>query len=71
MLKQILFAEIKKGAHIAVSALLLKEVRQRSTLPQSHPCSTIDAVRLNFRVRNGTGCFPHAMIAETLLSFWT
>jgi hypothetical protein len=63
--------EIKKGAHIAVSALFIKEVRQRSTLPQSHPCSTIDAVRLNFRVRNGTGCFPHAMIAETLLSFWT
>ena len=48
----------------------IKEVRRRSTLPQGHPCSTIDAERLNFRVRNGTGCFPLAMVAETLLSFW-
>ena len=47
----------------------IKEVRRRSTLPQGHPCSTIDAERLNFRVRNGTGCFPLAMVAETLLSF--
>ena len=45
----------------------IKEVRRRSTLPQGHPCSTIDAERLNFRVRNGTGCFPLAMTAETLL----
>ena len=47
----------------------IKEVRRRSTLPQGHPCSTIDAERLNFRVRNGTGCFPLAMVAETLLSY--
>ena len=60
--------EIKKGALIKVP-LFLKEVRRRSTLPQGHPCSTIDAERLNFRVRNGTGCFPLAMVAETLLSF--
>ncbi len=49
--------------------LFIKEVRRRSTLPQGHPCSTIDAERLNFRVRNGTGCFPLAMVAETLLSY--
>ena len=30
--------------------------RQRSTLPHSPPCSTIDAKALNFRVRDGYGC---------------
>jgi hypothetical protein len=58
----------KKGA-LVKAPLFKKEVRRRSTLPQGHPCSTIDAERLNFRVRNGTGCFPLAMVAETLLSF--
>ena len=44
-------------------------VRRRPTLPHSPPCSTIGAERLNFRVRNGAGCFPFAMAAETLLSY--
>ncbi len=64
----IYYREIKKG-HFKEAPLFIKEVRQRSTLPHGHPCSTIDAERLNFRVRNGTGCFPLAMVAETLLSF--
>jgi hypothetical protein len=34
--------------------------RRRPTLPRSFPRSTIGAVGLNFRVRNGNGCFPHA-----------
>ena len=46
--------------------LLLNDVRRRSTLPQGPPCSTIDAERLSFRVRNGTGRFPLAMATETL-----
>jgi hypothetical protein len=46
-----------------------KNVRRRSTLPRSHPRSTIDAEGLSFRVRNGTGRFPFAMTAETLLRF--
>ncbi len=41
-------------------------VRRRPSLPHGPPCSTIGAERLNFRVRNGTGCFPNAMITETL-----
>ena len=45
---------------------MLKIVRRRPTLPRSLPRSTIGAERLNFRVRNGTGCFPLAMVAETL-----
>ncbi|EGJ78355.1 hypothetical protein STTU_5567 [Streptomyces sp. Tu6071] len=43
-----------------------KIVRRRPTLPQGPPCSTIGALRLSFRVRNGTGRFPHAMTTETL-----
>ena len=41
-------------------------VRRRPSLPHGPPCSTIGAERLNFRVRNGAGCFPLAMITETL-----
>jgi hypothetical protein len=42
-------------------------VRRRPTLPRSGPRSTIGAERLSFRVRDGTGRFPLAMVAETLL----
>ena len=44
---------------------IIRVVRRRPTLPQPRGCSTIGAVRLNFRVRNGTGCFPDAMAAVT------
>jgi hypothetical protein len=43
-----------------------KNVRRRPTLPRGPPRSTIGAEGLNFRVRNGTGCFPFAMATETL-----
>jgi hypothetical protein len=43
-----------------------EDVRRRPTLPRGPPRSTIGAEELNFRVRNGTGCFPFAMAAETL-----
>ena len=33
------------------------------TLPHPPRCSTIGAVGLSFRVRNGSGRFPHAMTA--------
>jgi hypothetical protein len=39
--------------------------RRRPTLPPSFPGSTIGAGGLNFRVRNGTGCFPSAITTET------
>jgi hypothetical protein len=35
--------------------------RRRPTLPGSYPPSTIGPERLNFRVRNGNGCFPLGM----------
>ena len=44
----------------------VKDVRRRPTLPPSTPGSTIGADRLSFRVRNGAGRFPVAMIAVTL-----
>ena len=40
--------------------------RRRPTLPHPPGCSTIGAVGLSFRVRDGTGRFPHAMTAVTL-----
>ena len=43
-------------------------VRRRPTLPQPLGCSTIGAGRLNFRVRDGSGCFPVAVAAVTLLT---
>lgn len=41
-------------------------VRRCPTLPRGLPRSTIGAVGLSFRVRNGTGRFPDAMAAGTL-----
>ncbi len=45
---------------------LLRGVRRRPTLPHPPGCSTIGAVGLSFRVRDGTGRFPHAVTAVTL-----
>ena len=42
--------------------------QQRPTLPHSYPCSTIGAEGLNFRVRNGNGCFPFAMVTKKTVS---
>ena len=42
-----------------------KMSRRRPTLPPRYRDSTIGAGGLNFRVRNGTGCFPSAMATET------
>ena len=44
----------------------LMVVRRRPTLPHPPGCSTIGAVGLSFRVRDGTGRFPHAVTAVTL-----
>ena len=42
----------------------IKIFRQRPTLPLSLPSSTIGAKELNFRVRDGNGCFLSAIAAE-------
>ncbi len=59
-------AKCAEGHNLTVTALSGKDVRRRPTLPRSLPRSTIGAEGLNFRVRNGTGCFPFAMATETL-----
>ncbi len=46
--------------------LIIVELRRRPTLPGSLPPSTIGAGRLNFRVRDGNGCFPAAMATGNL-----
>ena len=40
--------------------------RQRPTFPQSHPCSIIGAGGLNYRVRDGNGCDPSAVVTGKL-----
>ena len=47
---------------------LLIYPRQRPTLPQSHPCSTIGAGELNYRVRDGNGCDLSAIVTGKLLT---
>src|SRR5262249_45080361 len=58
-----------RAASVRTEATLTHDVRRRPTLPRGPPPSTIGAEGLNFRVRNGTGCFPFAMTAETLWRF--
>ena len=57
----------EEGRSTSSGATLFTYVRQCPTLPRGPPRSTIGAEELNFRVRNGTGCFPFAITAETLL----
>jgi hypothetical protein len=40
----------------------------RPTLPQGYPCSTIGALKLNFRVRNGIGWVLRAIITDRSVS---
>src|SRR3954451_2904996 len=54
-----------------VAVSFKRVVRRRPTLPRGPPRSTIGAVGLSFRVRNGTGRFPDAMTAETLWRYPT
>ena len=56
----------EEGRSTLSGATLFMHVRRRPTLPRGPPRSTIGAEGLNFRVRNGTGCFPFAMATETL-----
>src|SRR4051794_8246520 len=43
-----------------------EDVRRRPTLPPRHQGSTIGAEGLSFRVRNGTGRFPFAIVPPKL-----
>ena len=61
--------DAKKGDPPRWVPFFLNCVRRCPTLPHPVECSTIGAGGLSFRVRNGTGRFPLAMAAETLLMF--
>src|SRR5438046_8126591 len=49
-----------KGQSISQTGLYL--CRRRPTLPHTFACSTIGPAGLNFRVRDGNGCFPRGKI---------
>ena len=51
------------GCRIATGGLQ-RRCRQRPTLPRSLGRSTIGAVGLNDRVRDGNGCGPYALVAS-------
>src|SRR3954451_15212512 len=51
-----------KGCFTAV----LQRCRRRPTLPRSRERSTIGAVGLNDRVRNGNECGPYALVASDM-----
>ena len=59
----------KKSRPLMGPALFGSDVRRCPTLPRGLPRSTIGAEGLNFRVRDGTGCFPLAMAAATLWKY--
>ena len=62
----LLVVKCREAPHRVVWGLdLLCVVRRCPTLPHPLECSTIGAVGLSFRVRNGTGRFPHAMTTVT------
>ena len=50
---------------VAVPGRLVVCARWCPTLPHPGGCSTIGAVRLSFRVRDGSGRFPVAVTTET------
>ena len=45
-------------------------IGQRPTFPPTCAGSIIGAEGLNFRVRDGNGCFPLAMVTQSLKSLW-
>ncbi len=51
--------------------IYIKKRRRRPTLPHSHPCSTIGAEELNYRVRNGNGWSLFAMVTEKYIKLLT
>ena len=53
----------KEARPIRVEPLYKDMFRRCPALPRGLPRSTIGAEELNFRVRNGTGCFPFAIAA--------
>ena len=67
LLAAIILLALNPNAHSCEWALKEKQISwRRPTLPGSDPPSTIGAVRLNDRVRDGTGCTPDAQTTKRL-----
>src|SRR3954468_12056254 len=58
------------AAAIARAAGAPEKSRRRPTLPGGSPPSTIGAGGLHFRVRNGNGCFPAAIVTGNPGATW-
>src|SRR4051794_29815 len=58
-------SETTKGLPVSERPFV-EDVRRRPTLPPRHQGSTIGAEGLSFRVRNGTGRFPFAIVPPKL-----
>ena len=56
-----------KSPLVSQEAFCFKGSRRRPTLPRSSPRSTIGAEELNFRVRDGNGCFLLAIATENYI----
>ena len=61
----------KTRSHQMMIPGFIKIFRRRPTLPLSLPSSTIGAKELNFRVRDGNGCFLFAIATEKTLTLNT
>ena len=59
---------IKKARSFSKAPGFYEKFRRRPTLPHRTPCSTIGAEELNFRVRDGNGCFLFAIATENFLA---
>ena len=66
IIKKVNHYKTKKGLKNLILRPLYKNFRQRPTLPQGCPCSTIGAIKLNFRVRDGNGCLFDAIATEKI-----
>ena len=55
---------------VGIFVLKKEIIRQRSTLPGSHPPSTIDAIELNFCVRYGNRWILNAITTGFFSLFW-
>ncbi len=61
--------EIQKSPGDQAGAFFAKLIGRRPTLPHTRACSTIGAERLNFRVRDGNGWNPLAVITRNWFGF--
>jgi hypothetical protein len=64
-----LFHRKAKRPHVFTCGLSFL-CRRRPTLPHTFACSTIGPAGLNFRVRDGNGCFPRGVITGKIEALW-